>query len=446
MRVLIDRLKTCQLNGVAWLPPKGGAVTFDALTQVSKLLDCNRWFKKRIALGEMPILELACALILLDGLAEVICLLPKEVTPQERASLLAQAKIDLVIEGSDLGFSELIRSIHSIGAIESSIISNGDSLRTIETIWMLPTSGTSGIPKLISHTLESLTRTMTARNLSNQYVWGSLYSIRRFAGLQVFLQSWISQTPLILLDESQNLFESLDSLIKFGCNSLSATPSMWRKLSMIPRFNEMNLNQITLGGEIVDQPVLSMLSNRFPVARITHIYASTEAGVGIVVRDKKSGFPMDLLSAPQSMLKMQIDENDHLWFEVENTQIKGKQWIDSGDVVKVDGDRVYFLGRANGSINVGGNKVMPEEVESVIKQMSEVAFVQVRAKKSPIMGSLIEAVVTMKPGHDFNGDFKKRLIAYCRTHLNDFKVPAFVIQNNEITLSSSGKLSRVSTL
>jgi len=119
-----------------------------------------------------------------------------------------------------------------------------------------------------------------------------------------------------------------------------------------------------------------------------------------------------------------------------------KDWIDSGDVVATQADRVRFLGRANGSINVGGNKVMPEEIESVIKELPEVAFVQVRARKSAMLGSLVEAAITPMPGTVMDAAFKKQVTAHCRARLDAFKVPAFIVAADAIQLTASGKLSR----
>lgn len=87
---------------------------------------------------------------------------------------------------------------------------------------------------------------------------------------------------------------------------------------------------------------------------------------------------------------------------------------------------------------------MPEEVEAVIKELPEIAFVQVRARKSAILGNLIEAAITPKDGVVFDNSLKKKIIEYCRSRLDAFKVPAFVVTTSEIPLTPSGKLSRTS--
>jgi acyl-CoA synthetase (AMP-forming)/AMP-acid ligase II len=446
MQCLIDRHSSCEENKALWLSNTFGSINLSQLAELLLSIDPMAWHNKRVAIGLMPAIELLAALTLLDGLAQAIILLPAEDDVQTREARLAQCRVDIVLDDDGFGFAKLLSkgiSTDSCGVIPLAFSKRPTSL---QTSWLLPTSGTTGIPKVIAHTFASLTRSMTARRIGDDYTWGSLYSFRRFAGLQVFFQSWMCSTPLILNDEHANLQDALTCFIDFGCNALSATPSMWRKLAMHPLFNRLNLRQITLGGEIVDQTVLDMLAKQFPVARITHIYASTEAGVGFAVRDGRAGFPADYLQHPPLGLAMRIDDQNHLWFgsAVDKALVSGSEhdWIDSGDVVEKKGDRVRFLGRANGSINVGGNKVMPEEIEAVIKELPDIALVQVRARKSTMLGSLVEAAIVPIRGTNVDVAFKKKVTDHCRARLDGFKVPAFIVAATTIQLTASGKLSR----
>lgn len=445
MKCLLDRLLPRKNNDVLWAVEPIGRVDISLLTQAFSRIDPSAWKDKRVAIGALPVLEFVATLAFLDGLAQAIVLLPAEDDQLTRESRLSQAGVDIVIEGHGIDFTQIFSQIDS-GGVKATQTIGEIRPAAVQTTWLLPTSGTTGTPKLIAHTLTTLTRSMSARNVGNDYRWGSLYSLRRFAGLQVFLQSWICSTPLILNEEGAHLDDMLKRFIELDCNALSATPSMWRKLAMHPSFDELSLKQITLGGEIVDQPVLDMLVRHFPSARITHIYASTEAGVGFAVRDGMAGFPVDYLIQSPSGVTMRIDEKNHLCFEtkVSNSSSEDLQstWIDSGDVVEIKSDRVFFLGRANGSINVGGNKVMPEEIESVIKELACVAFVQVRARKSAILGNLVEAAIAPTPGNLLDTTFKKQVLAHCRSRLDSFKVPAFIVATNDIKLTASGKILR----
>ena len=57
------------------------------------------------------------------------------------------------------------------------------------------------------------------------------------------------------------------------------------------RRGRLPLEQVTLGGEPVDQAILTRLTEMFPAARVSWIYASSEAGATIAVHDGRAGFP-----------------------------------------------------------------------------------------------------------------------------------------------------------
>ena len=110
---------------------------------------------------------------------------------------------------------------------------------------------------------------------------------------------------------------------------------------------------------------------------------------------------------------------------------------------QIDGSRMHFLRRVNGSINVGGTKVMPEELELVIGELPEIAFVEVRARRSAMVGNLVEAAIAVAAGIAFDVALKRKIAALCRERLAAFKVPPFIVVTPDIVLTTSGKLSLV---
>jgi acyl-CoA synthetase (AMP-forming)/AMP-acid ligase II len=447
MECLIENLMSANHSDVVWVIPGHSPVTVGELLVFASSIQLDEWIGKSVAIGEIPSLELFVTLLLLDGIAESMLILPAEDSSNTRESRLADCGIDKVIEGVGFDFSG---HRNRFGYCTNSYVKpNPDSLpKRKSSMWFLPTSGTTGIPKLIGHSLASLTRHISKKYYGDTCIWGSMYSFRRFAGLQVFLQCWYSLSPLVLSPETGSLDIIVKTLTENGCNSLSATPTMWRKLSMSESFSSLELVQITLGGETIDQQILNLLSDSFPNARITHIYASTELGVGFVVRDKRAGFPITYLREHSDDGKFSIGDNGRLLSLLpvndENIDYDCNQWLDTGDVVSIVGDRVMFLGRSNGSINVGGNKVMPEEVETVIQELDEINIVHVRPKKSAIVGNLLEAVVVLNPGNKLDAALKAKIVNQCRTRLDGFKVPAFVVESTGLELTESGKLLRSS--
>jgi acyl-coenzyme A synthetase/AMP-(fatty) acid ligase len=320
---------------------------------------------------------------------------------------------------------------------------------------IIPTSGTSGKPKLLHHNFQSLSRTIKKQNNKENFSWGLLYGLTKFAGLQVLLQSFLTCNELSLLDLSRPLKENINILIKNNCNCLSATPTMFRKLLMNSNFCKLNLKQITLGGEIVDQQILNFLRNTFPEANITHIYASTEAGVGFSIKDCKEGFPINLLKNESNSLNLRISKENHLL--IKNNNIKDKEYthvnkdllkinnegyFDTGDKVKIVKDRVIFLGRANGTINVGGNKVQPEEIERIIINHPEVMATSVSGRKNSITGEIVFAKIVIKD-ISMQKEVKKQIISqFKKMDIEPYKIPGILKVVNEIETNDSGKVVR----
>jgi len=109
--------------------------------------------------------------------------------------------------------------------------------------------------------------------------------------------------------------------------------------------------------------------------------------------------------------------------------------------VRREGERFRFLGRANGAINVGGNKVYPEEVEDCIRRVRGVRQVGVRARSNPLVGALVEACVQPEPDAD-RADLKAAIVRSCRATLAAHQVPAVVTWVDELVVNAAGKLLR----
>jgi acyl-CoA synthetase (AMP-forming)/AMP-acid ligase II len=98
-------------------------------------------------------------------------------------------------------------------------------------------------------------------------------------------------------------------------------------------------------------------------------------------------------------------------------------WFNTGDLVEVDGEWIRILGRQSEIINVGGQKVYPAEVESVLLQMPNVHDVMVLGEKNPITGQIVVAKFNLEQPESLT-DLKKRVREYCRDRLASYKMPA----------------------
>ena len=97
-------------------------------------------------------------------------------------------------------------------------------------------------------------------------------------------------------------------------------------------------------------------------------------------------------------------------------------WFHTGDAVEVDGEYIRILGRKSELINVGGEKVYPAEVESVIQEMENIADVAVYSEKNPITGNIVCAKVSLSHDEERRA-LTSRIKKTCRERLQAYKVP-----------------------
>ena len=103
---------------------------------------------------------------------------------------------------------------------------------------------------------------------------------------------------------------------------------------------------------------------------------------------------------------------------------------------------LFRSGRDSGAINVGGNKVIPEQVESVIRAVPGVAEVVVKPKASGVMGQLVVAEVVPEQSDMDKKVLKKNILAYCRENLHNYQVPALIRFVDQVQVNMTGKIKR----
>jgi acyl-CoA synthetase (AMP-forming)/AMP-acid ligase II len=300
------------------------------------------------------------------------------------------------------------------------------------------TSGTSGVPKRTTHLLSQLIKQFDYQKSNKvEKIWGLMYQTSRMAAIQVLLNSYVRNESVVCTKNQATLGEKVRTFGAKSVNALSGTPSMFRYLSQLDEFRNLTLSQLTLGGELVDQKILDTLKGFFPHSRITHIYASTEVGFGFAVSDGLSGFPAEYLSRSFERFRI-LSKNDELVFAFHGDSMNPDGFsVLSGDMIRNDGKRVFFIGRRSGMVNVGGSKVFPEEVEETIRGLVGVSDAYVYSVKSSQMGEILKAKVICEPSLN-QASIRSRLKELLPSH----KVPALIDIVQELPISTSGKILR----
>jgi acyl-coenzyme A synthetase/AMP-(fatty) acid ligase len=396
----------------------------------------------------------ALVMIELDGVAKRMLLCPTDLNPDHIQTLVEDAEIDAVVTDQPPRWKRLgIYPIVGAHLPVAPLLAKPKTGRATE--WLMPTSGTSGVPKIVRYTLEGLCGAIVAEGPARgaPAVWATFYDIRRYGGLQIFLRAVIGGGSMVLSASGEPLSDHVARLSARGVTHISGTPSHWRKLLMSASAKGFTPRYVRLSGEIADQAVLDGLKRAFPNASIGHAYASTEAGVGFAVNDGFEGFPARLIGPNRDGVEMKvIDGSLRIRSQRAARAYVGKSaapltdaegFVDTGDVVELRGDRYYFVGRRGGIINIGGLKVHPEEIEAVINRHVDVRMSRAKARKSPITGAIVVAdVVLAESGASRAKEIRGEILADCRTQLASHKVPAVIRFVEALDVTPAGKLAR----
>jgi acyl-CoA synthetase (AMP-forming)/AMP-acid ligase II len=120
--------------------------------------------------------------------------------------------------------------------------------------------------------------------------------------------------------------------------------------------------------------------------------------------------------------------------------IDGVRYAVPGDLASVDPDgSIVVYGRGSVSINSGGEKIFPEEVEKALKSHPAVFDATVVGTPNERFGSQVTAVVELRPGHSGTAPTLSELQDHCRLHLAGYKVPRGVVFVDATVRSPSGK-------
>jgi acyl-coenzyme A synthetase/AMP-(fatty) acid ligase len=406
---------------------------------------------KNVLVATRDQLNAAAVFVELDGLAQRIVLYPPDLSLDHLDFVSNCCAADVIVSDRLSGPVAGIPCL--VPGAWKDLGGDRDPGEPSETEWILLTSGTTGRPKLVVHTLESLTGAIVMGGLeSDGVIWSTFYDIRRYGGLQIFLRAALRRTSLVLSSAHEPTAGFLARAGFHGVTHISGTPSHWRRALMSSAASRISPQYVRLSGEIADQAVLNQLRTAYPEARISHAFATTEAGVAFDVPDGLAGFPVGMIEQTPNVemkvegrsLHVRSNRTARRYLGGQRSLRDDEGFVDTGDALELREDRYYFVGRGDGMINVGGMKVYPEEVEAVINGHPEVEVSLVRTKKNPITGALVVADVVLKRLPETAGnEVRSDIMRLCRETLPSHKVPALINFVPALAVAGTGKLLRL---
>ena len=275
---------------------------------------------------------------------------------------------------------------------------------------LVQTTGTTGTPRGVRHDWNRLLRGPARIKPEPEHRWLLAYGIHQFAGLQIMLHVFAAGATLVA-PAPRRPREGLRAMRELGVTHASATPTFWRFVLAEMRGDGgpvPDLEQVTLGGEAIPEPLLGELERTFAGARISQVYAASEFGSAGSMRDRRAGLSADVLErGDDADVAMKIVDGE-LWIRSRTGMlgyyaeppVDPDAWRPTGDLVELDGDRIHFLGRTSEIINVGGVKVHPLQVEERVSSVDGVGLARIYGRTNPMTGQIVALEVVAVPGAD----------------------------------------------
>lgn len=326
------------------------------------------------------------------------------------------------------------------------------------------TSGTTGTSKgvILSHQT-ILERTEAANkilklNQNDKVVWVLSMAYHFVVSIILYLRYG---SAIIICNEfmADAIIEKTN---KYGGTFLYASPMHFRLLSgdttsrMMPTLTKVISTSIAISKEQCEK-----FKARFNIT-VSQAYGIIEIGLPIINFEKSDEYPDAVgYALPDYSVEILDDAGTILPFgKIGHLAIKGpgmldgylnppaprdqilkKGWFFTGDLAsKTPDGLIHIEGRIKSMINVSGNKVFPEEVETVLNTHPGIEESKVSGYTHPLLGECVKAEVVLR--RNAAPPDTETLRQFCRQHLSSYKIPQQFIFVEVLPKTDSGKLKR----
>lgn len=315
---------------------------------------------------------------------------------------------------------------------------------------VLFSSGSTGEPKAMIHNLENLVNSYQGKKQKKLNMLVFLM-FDHIGGLNTLLNT-LAMGAKIVFPSTRNPDDIAGLIEQHQIHVLPASPTFLNMMLMAKvreRFDLSSLKMITYGTEPMPESLLKKLKDNFPRTKLLQTFGTSETGIA------------QTSSRSSDSLEMKFDDpnleykivNGELWLK-SKTQVlgylnasmecfTGDGWFKTGDLVEqLEGGYLRIKGRAKEVINVGGEKVLPAEVESVVLELNFVEDCMVFGQNNAITGQMVAVQVVLKEGFD-QIEAKALIRKHCKEQLDAYKVPVKFNFENKTNFSERFKKKRI---
>lgn len=314
---------------------------------------------------------------------------------------------------------------------------------------ILFSSGSSGAPKAMLHDMAGLLDGYHRRRPRSLHILAFLL-FDHIGGLHTLFGALASGATLVIAD-SRDPLDVARAIERHQVNVLPASPTFLGLLLMSEahtRHDLSSLKIISYGTEPMPEPLLQRVRQAVPQARLIQTFGTSETGISqtrsrssdsleIKINDEGTEYRVvdgELWLRSRSQILGYLNSDDK--------RFTADGWFRTGDqVLETDDGYLRILGRDSDLINVGGEKVFPAEVESVILELAEVSDCMVLAESNPITGQAVTLKVVPRSGVGTEA-LKGILRRHCRDRLERYKRPTRIKIVDKLPVSGRFKRLR----
>ena len=351
------------------------------------------------------------------------------------------SKPDYIIDSSTLSITSLKNNDSVYNSYYSDLFKSGKSGL------VLFSSGSTGEPKAMVHDFDNLLGSYLDVKTKN-LTFLVFLMFDHIGGLNTMLNILSMGSTMVIPKKREP--ELIAALIqKYKVNILPASPTFLNLMNIGGVFENHDLSSlklVTYGTEPMSENLLSTLKSKLPKARFIQTFGTSETGI-IKTKSKSSTSLLIKFEDKDQQVKI---VNNELWIKSKtkvlgyinhnNDAFTNDGWFKTGDLVEVKDNGYYrIVGRKSKIINVGGEKVLPIEVESVILELNYILDCTAYAKDNPITGQIVAVKVVVKSLDIDIKQLKKSIKLHCKKNLERYKVPAEIIISDKINYSTRFK-------
>jgi long-chain acyl-CoA synthetase len=340
-----------------------------------------------------------------------------------------------------------------------------DESKNNELVYLIYTSGTTSKPKgvAISHSMIEFTTKNIVKVLgySHSDIDVLPLPLHHSFGLGCLHTSLYIGSTLVLLKNAMDLSNILRSLKKFKATTLAVIPATLTKFLKLDKnilnsyFSDIRL--IITNSTSIPKKTVNDFKIILQNGRLATYYGLTEASRStFMIFDENNkreesvgktapGVEIKIVNKKQddSIGEIWIKGNNvikNYWNNLEADKNLADEWLQTGDRGYFDIEGYLFLkGRNDDVINIGGEKVIPSEVEEVIKQIPGIEDVVIFGLDHEIFGQIIKLNVVIEKNSDLD---KSHILRHCIKNLERHKIPSKIEFVERIPKTDYGKVKR----